>query len=345
MRYFLVMPLAMLFLTVNAATKNYDFYVDGFYYKLNADKQSVTVTYGGDNAPTATSYHYYSGNVVVPETVDYSGNTYAVTAIGRYSFSYCANINSIKIGNSVNTIEAGAFSYSGVIKLEFGDNVEVVGSGICRDCNRLSSVSLGKSLISLESDAFYNCMSLSSIILPSKLEIIGSSAFTNCRALNNIVIPASVKKIGGLSFMNCTALNEIVIPDNVEMVGNSAYEGCVGAEKIIIGSGVTSIEQDAFKGCISVKSIIAKGNNPPKIIPHSYEGVSRIFDTSLYDTATLYVPSGRVFYYLAKDGWREFQIVEEGLPKIDPVYKPDVNNDGKIDVDDINIIIDAILGV
>ena len=102
--YFEVLFAALSTVTVFA----HDFEVNGIYYNKNADGTSVTVTYRGDSY-----YAYsdeYSGNVVIPSSVTYSGNTYAVTSIGDEAFRSCRGLTSITIPNSVTSIGDRAFS-------------------------------------------------------------------------------------------------------------------------------------------------------------------------------------------------------------------------------------------
>ena len=80
----------------------HSFEVDGIYYKKNADGTSVTVTYRGNSYNEYSDE--YSGNVVIPSSVTYSGNTYSVTSIGNWAFSYCRGLTSITIPNSVTSI-------------------------------------------------------------------------------------------------------------------------------------------------------------------------------------------------------------------------------------------------
>ena len=60
------------------------FEVDGINYNLTSEtEKTVEVTYGAN---------YYTGSMVIPETVTYSGTKYSVTSIGDYAF-----INSPKV--------------------------------------------------------------------------------------------------------------------------------------------------------------------------------------------------------------------------------------------------------
>ena len=61
-----------------------------------------------------------------------------------------------------------------------------------------------------------------------------------------------------------------------------------------------------------------------------------VFSSSVYDNATLYVPSGTKAKYEVTDGWRDFKnIVENDLLKIDDGQLVDTGND-IVNIYDIN---------
>ena len=79
--------------------------IDGkfIYYVWNNNKTELSVTYDG------YYYDYYTGNVVIPESVEYKGKTYPVTSIGQRAFNDCTGLTSVTIPNSVISIVNEAF--------------------------------------------------------------------------------------------------------------------------------------------------------------------------------------------------------------------------------------------
>ena len=85
-----------------------DFRVDGIYYSITSNT-TVSVTYRGSSYNAYSNE--YSGNVVIPSTVTYSGKEYSVTSIGSSAFRECSGLTSVTIPNSVTSIGDYAFRY------------------------------------------------------------------------------------------------------------------------------------------------------------------------------------------------------------------------------------------
>ena len=75
----------------------YSFEVDGIYYNYTGSN-TVEVTY------KLYSNRGYSGDIIIPEQVDYNGITYSVTSIGHAAFRLCSALSSIDIPNSVTLL-------------------------------------------------------------------------------------------------------------------------------------------------------------------------------------------------------------------------------------------------
>ncbi len=267
------------------------FWVSPFYYRLrdNMTADEVEVTY--DKNP-------YSGDLVVPSTVDYSGKTYQVTRIGNYAFSDDDNVTSVKLPESINSIGTYAFNdCDRLTKIDIPASVKSIEAKAFYSCDILKEVTLHEGLEAIGNEVFYNNYQLSIITLPSTLKTIGTRAFRACGSLKSIVIPNSVTTMGEDVFNNCTslttvtlsnqltaignyafyntALRSIEIPASVQTIGDYAFQGCQSLVSVIFPATMTSLGNRTFQGCTSLASIS---------IP---EGVTRLEEAAVADCYAL----------------------------------------------------------
>ena len=244
--------------------KNADGVTIYYNYIQNNGRTELEVTYCNENL--AGIYSDYTGNVVIPESVDY-GRTYSVTSIGKSAF-YESNLTSVTIPNSVTSIGDCAF----------------IG------CKSLISASIPSGVISIGDHAFSGCTSITSVTIPRSVVSIGLEAFdsrtltvieveegnsvydsrNSCNAIiesaNNIlilgckntIIPNSVTSIGDYAFFGC-ALSSVNIPNGVASIGEYAFAGCSSMTSAIIPNSVTSIGQSAFNSSGLVSVVIGRG--------------------------------------------------------------------------------------
>ena len=266
--------LFVVLLLVGLSAGAYSFEVDGIYYYINSDQVTVSVTYR-----ELYVYDDYAGDVVIPSSVTYNGNTYSVTSIGLYAFYGCTNLTSVTIPNSVTSI----------------------GNATFFECRSLTSVTIPNSVTSIGEQAFSSCTSLTSLSIPNSVTSIGGNAFYNCTSLTNVTIPNSVTSIDRFAFYGCTSLTNVTIGSSVTSIGNYAFEECTSLTNVTIGNSVTSIGYNAFYYC-SLDTVICKGDVPPTL-------EESVFDYG--ENTVLIVPCETKTAYESTYGWRNFSNIVE----------------------------------
>ena len=192
--------------------------IDGIRYVLNAYTKQATVI--------AKSSGEYSGEVVIPESVEHEGAAYSVKSIGDYAFEYCSSLLSVTIPNSVTSIGDYAFrNCSGLTSVTIGNSVTSIGDFAFRNCSWLTSVTIGNSVTSIGIYAFQNCYRLTSVTIPNSVTSIGERAFRSCSGLTSVTIGNSVESIGEYAFANCPELLDVYCyAENIPSTESNTFE-------------------------------------------------------------------------------------------------------------------------
>lgn len=129
-----------------------DFEVNGIYYHALTENTAMVISRPGED-------DFYSGDVVIPDSVTYEGYTFAVTGIDDGAFEDCFELNSVVIGNAVESIGENAF----------------------QGCTDLTSVTIGSGVTTIGTRAFYYCNALETVTCQSTVppEMASSNCFTN----------------------------------------------------------------------------------------------------------------------------------------------------------------------
>lgn len=184
-----------------------------------------------------------------------------VKKIGMYSFQGCSSLREITIPGSVDTIELGAFSWSGLSKLSLADGVKEIGEGAFSWCRGLTEVSVPDSLTKIGIWAFQGC-GLTKISIPNSVKEIGHSAFSRCPNLTEVSLPDGIDTISSGMFRKCENLKKADIPDSVTKIEYLAFADCKSLPQVAVPSNVKSIGCAAFSECGGMKSVKFNGNAP-----------------------------------------------------------------------------------
>ncbi len=178
-------------------------------------------------------------------------------------------VNTVVIPDCVTAIESNAFKYC-----------------------RATSITLGKGVKSIGSEAFKGCSSLTSVVVPNGVTSIGLGAFSGCSSLTSITIPFVGEKIRTASdtyqyplgyifgsswyadgvetvqhfygkSTSQTVSTTYYIPSSLQSVTVTggeilygAFYGCKGLTNIVLPDTATTISKNAFWSCWGLTSVV-----------------------------------------------------------------------------------------
>ena len=120
---FLLMALCSMCLSASAYVTAV---IDGICYDISETTATVTSGY----------YYYYSGDIVIPESITYNNSKYPVPSIGKSAFYICSSLTSVTIPNSVTSIGNGAFMVcTGLTSVTIPNSVTSIGDWAFKYCN------------------------------------------------------------------------------------------------------------------------------------------------------------------------------------------------------------------
>lgn len=298
--------------------------------------------------------------VVIPNTV---------TVIDDCAFSSCTGLTDIVIPPSVKTINALAFmDCTGLTSINIPASVTSIGANIILRCRNISKITVDpanevydsrdnsnviietatgnliagcnystipENVYSIDRMAFEECSKISHIELPGTMQKILDNAFKGCSSLTEIHFPSSLISIGLEAFRDCTGLKEIVLNEGLKYIDEYAFFNCSSAESITLPSSIAwPMGERCFYNCDNLKDVTCLGINPPKM--ESYN----CFMPKTYQSATLHVPEEAIDTYKTTNYWKYFNTIKA----IDTFVSGDMNGDGEVNVTDVALLVDYILG-
>ena len=321
------------------------------YYNFNTDGDSLTVTYQG-------GYYYsnsdrYTGAIVIPETVTYSGKTYSVTSIGSYAFRGCSGLTSVTIGNSVTSIGDYAFyGCSGLTSVTwnakncsaFSDYSYSPFYGIS---TQITEFIIGDEVTNIPSYLCDGMSNLKSVTIPESVTTIGYAAFSGCSGLEKVIVPNfDIKKwcnidFGGSYYGNNplyyahhlysdenTEITKLVIPDGVKSINSCAFSGLSNLTSVTIPTSVDSIGYSAFFGCSGLEKVIVPNFDIKKWCSIKFESndsnplsyAHHLYSDENTEITELVIPDDitSIDYYCFL-GWNTYLVIPENITFLDNV--------------------------
>ena len=262
-RIFLVLFLLLASEDLNSQNVGYDFIVGKFGYVITSE-------YNKEVELVRPNCGIYTGNIVIPDSVQHNGAFYKVTSLGDYVFNlatftslylpkgirsigeYCfvdaSFTGPLSLPDSLRIIGKEAFyNVKGVGKLYIPSLVDSIGNGALAISDlKQYSVDTANKYFSSYDGVIYNKdrTKLHNVpigkvgdifIIPNGVISVETEAFNSCK-FNRITIPNSVERLGQRAFISCTNLVTLNIPSSVKIIKGGVFAGCTNLYRLSIDS-------------------------------------------------------------------------------------------------------------
>ncbi len=288
---------------------------EGIVYKASGSNLKVILPTHKDNKPeNGEAPTDYTGDVVIPETIEYKGKTYNVTELGN-GFKE-TSITSIKIGNKVKKATAGCFQKCpNLVKVEFGTGMTELVAKLFNGATALKEITIPANITKIASNAFQGCTGLEKITLlegepfgldinmfsdgamdnvkevyiyraidPEKAVEMAVKPFRAAKSLEKVVLGGNVKSVPASYFENASKLKSLTIESALEEFGTSVFAG-TAIEEVTLPEALTSVSSGLFANSKQLRKVTF-GANVKTIESLAFKGCSALSEINLPEALT-----------------------------------------------------------
>lgn len=121
-----------------------------------------------------------------------------------YNKIHLSRIKEIDLSNKRKKVYAYEFdNLTQLIKVNFGNNIEVIENNAFKHCESLKFINLPKNICTIKEDAF-EYTNIETITLPSSINKIEENAFANCKNLKRCIVENGAEGFDSKAFRNST---------------------------------------------------------------------------------------------------------------------------------------------
>ncbi|MBR1784537.1 MAG: leucine-rich repeat domain-containing protein [Bacteroidales bacterium] len=197
------------------------------------------------------------------------------------------------------------------------------------DCQKLVSVQVPGSVLTVGMRAFALDTLLESVVMAEGVQQIESMAFSGCSRLAYVDLPSTLVRLGNAAF-NSTAFymdssnwtacytlaldgwvlregdkweGPVAVGEGVVGIANNAFFGCAAVDVVELPSTLRIIGDEAFRQCPALDTLRLAAVEPPKLGSDVFVGTP---------VSVVEVPCHSLALYQAAAGWSAMNIVEVG---------------------------------
>lgn len=185
-----------------------------------------------------------------------------------------------------NKLGYGAFyNCSKLTKITVGKDVSTIDKRTFYNCSGLETVEFEEGVTGISNEAFVGCSSLNAVVLPDSLTALGSDAFRGCAKISHVTIGSGLTNMGESCFENCTAIETLTIKEGAAKIGTKAFYNCSKIKQVVIPGSVENVGANAFYHGESIQSLVM-GDGTTKILEGAFSGCSSLKTATLSETLT-----------------------------------------------------------
>jgi len=251
-----------------------------YYAVTDLANHFVEAVYPGSSSSAPwEGYEQPTGNLVLPETVQYQGITYIVKGIHNNAFYGCNGLTQVTISDNINHVGAKAFwncpnletvvfnaEDCAVMQTRTGSGTNsnpyvyfsVFSADEAGSAPNLTRISIGSGVQHIPDYAFMNSEDVyQRLVIPASVTDIGNYAFYGCNSMVQMVIQGNgLQTIGNYAFYGCSALQTALnLPNSVVSTGEYAFYGCTHIPSLTIGEGMSQIGAYTFWNCPAMVTV------------------------------------------------------------------------------------------
>lgn len=279
----------------------------------------------------------------------------SLVTIGDYAFAGCEALQSVNLPASVETVGRGAFMRCKALTsftVAMSSQLKTLDATALLDCPSLTSVNFGPAVQSVGERALAGTgiqqldLSRNSLLttvgdwamiktpvaqakFPDGLTELGNGAFLYDTNLSSIELGGNLEQLNDYLLAG-TGLSGDLVLEGITRVGDYALYNVSQLSVVELPATLTWMGNYAMAGMTGMTALTSKAARVPELGENVWAGVNQ-------QAIPLTVPKSSINDYKAAEQWKEFMFESQWL-------RGDVNGDGEVNIADINVLVDIIMG-